>query len=48
MRLWDQFGYKRVGKIEEAISINGKWVSAIVYQGNFLDGSIDTTFENFS
>lgn len=41
-RLWDQHGYKRVGRIEEAIEIQGKWTAAIVYQGNFLDGSIDT------
>lgn len=43
-RLWDQYGYKRVGRVEDAINIEGKWVAAIVYQGSFLDGSIQTTF----
>lgn len=46
MRLWDQYGYKRVGRIEEAINVKGKWVAAIVYQGNFLDGSIQTIFDD--
>ncbi|ORY86411.1 hypothetical protein BCR37DRAFT_391186 [Protomyces lactucae-debilis] len=43
-RLWDQLGYKRAGRIEDAIVIKGESTAAIVYQGNFLDGSVATTF----
>jgi L-amino acid N-acyltransferase YncA len=48
LRLWDQLGYRRVGRLQDAIKIRGKWTAAIIYQGDFLDGSIDTTFKDLS
>lgn len=44
VKLWDAYGYRRAGRIKDAIKIDGAFVDAIVYQGDFEDGSIETTF----
>lgn len=44
VRLWDVLGYRRIGRVEDAIQIGGRWVAALVYQGDFRDGSVATDF----
>ncbi|BFZ57468.1 hypothetical protein PYCC9005_004520 [Savitreella phatthalungensis] len=48
IKLWDQYGYRRVGRIEQAIKIDGAWVAAVMFQGDFTDGSVATTFDGES